>query len=83
MSDLFGMNDFFSYVLRDIDSKPRSERLFEITRRHVDYKIRHRVIARANDRLIDPQFGRMFLAEKDRSTSTSGSTNIVTGSMIL
>lgn len=62
----FGMNDFFSYVLRDIDSKPRSECLFEIARRHVDYKLRHRVIARANDRLIDPQFGRMFLAEKDR-----------------
>jgi AcrR family transcriptional regulator len=62
----FGMDDFFSYVLRDVDLKPRSERLFEIARRHVDYKIRHRVIARANDRLIDPQFGRMFLPEKDR-----------------
>ena len=62
----FGMNDFFSHVLRDLDKKPRSERLFEIGRRHVDYKIRHRVIARANDRLIDPQFSRMFLSDKDR-----------------
>ena len=62
----FGMNDFFAYVLRDLDQKPRSERLFEIGRRHVDYKIRHRVIARANDRLIDPQFSRMFLSDKDR-----------------
>jgi AcrR family transcriptional regulator len=62
----FGMNDFFSYVLRDIDATPRSERLIEIARRHVDYKIRHRVIARANDRLIDPQFGRMFLPERER-----------------
>jgi AcrR family transcriptional regulator len=62
----FGMNDFFSYVLRDLDQKPRSERLFEIGRRHLDYKIRHRVIARANDRLIDPQFSRMFLSDKDR-----------------
>ncbi|WP_081758733.1 MULTISPECIES: TetR family transcriptional regulator [unclassified Afipia] len=62
----FGMNDFFSCVLREIDSTPRSERLIEIARRHVDYKIRHRVIARANDRLIDPQFGKMFLPEKER-----------------
>jgi AcrR family transcriptional regulator len=62
----FGMNDFFSYVLHELDQKPRSERLFEIGRRHVDYKIRHRVIARANDRLIDPQFSKMFLSEKDR-----------------
>ncbi len=62
----FGMNDFFSYVLREIDSTPRRERLIEIARRHVDYKIRHRVIARANDRLIDPKFGRMFLPEKER-----------------
>jgi AcrR family transcriptional regulator len=62
----FGMNDFFSYVLRNLDQKPHSERLFEIGRRHVDYKIRHGVIARANDRLIDPQFSRMFLSVKDR-----------------
>jgi AcrR family transcriptional regulator len=62
----FGMNDFFSYVFHELDQKPRSERLFEIGRRHVDYKIRHRVIARANDRLIDPQFSKMFLSEKDR-----------------
>src|ERR1700756_5680176 len=58
----FGMNDFFAYVLRALDQKTRSERLFEIGRRHVDYKIRHRVIARANDRLIDPQFTGLFLS---------------------
>ena len=62
----FGMDDFFAYVLHDLDQTPPGERLFEIGRRHVDYKIRHRVIARANDRLIDPQFSRMFLSDKDR-----------------
>src|SRR5258708_25526424 len=62
----FGMNDFFAYVSRGLDQKPRSERLFEIGRRHVDYKIHHRVIVRANDRLIDPQFSSMFLSDKDR-----------------
>jgi len=62
----FGMNDFFSYVLRDVDSKPPGDRLFEIARRHIGYKISYRVIARANDRLIDPQFSRMYLSERDR-----------------
>lgn len=62
----FGIDNFFSYVLKDVDQKPRSERLFEIARRHIDYKLRHQVIARANDRLIDPQFAKLFLAEKDR-----------------
>jgi hypothetical protein len=52
--------------LKDVDQKPRSERLFEIARRHIDYKLRHQVIARANDRLIDPQFAKLFLSEKDR-----------------
>jgi AcrR family transcriptional regulator len=63
----FGIDNFFSYVLKDIDQKERGERLFEIARRHVDYKLRHQVIARANDRLIDPQFGKLFLSEDDRS----------------
>lgn len=62
----FGIDNFFSYVLKDVDQKPRSERLFEIARRHIDYKLRHQVIARANDRLIDPQFAKLFLSEKDR-----------------
>lgn len=57
----FGMNDFFSYVLKDIDQFPPEQHLFEIARRHITYKIQHRVIARANDKLIDPQFGKMFL----------------------
>ena len=61
----FGIDNFFSYVLKDIDQKPRSERLFEIARRHIDYKLRHQVISRANDRLIDPQFAKLFLSEKD------------------
>ena len=58
-----GMTDFFSYILEGIDEVPREERLFEIVRRHAGYKMRHRLIARANDRLIDPQFARMFLPE--------------------
>lgn len=62
----YGIDNFFSYVLKDVDQKPRSERLFEIARRHIDYKLRHQVIARANDRLIDPQFAKLFLSEKDR-----------------
>lgn len=62
----FGIDNFFSYVLKDVDQKPRSERLFEIARRHIDYKLRHQVISRANDRLIDPQFAKLFLSEKDR-----------------
>lgn len=62
----FGIDNFFSYVLKDIDQKDRSGRLFEIARRHIDYKLRHQVIARANDRLIDPQFAKLFLSEKDR-----------------
>jgi AcrR family transcriptional regulator len=62
----FGIDNFFSYVLKDVDLKPRSERLFEIAKRHIDYKLRHQVIARANDRLIDPQFAKLFLSEKDR-----------------
>lgn len=62
----YGIDNFFSYVLKDVDRKPRSERLFEIARRHIDYKLRHQVIARANDRLIDPQFAKLFLSEKDR-----------------
>lgn len=62
----FGIDNFFSYILKDIDEKPRSERLFEIARRHIDYKLRHQVISRANDRLIDPQFAKLFLSEKDR-----------------
>lgn len=62
----FGIDNFFSYVLKDIDQKDRSERLFEIARRHAGYKLRHQIIARANDRLIDPQFGRLFFSEKDR-----------------
>lgn len=57
----FGMNDFFSYVLDDLNYPSSGEKLFEIARRHIVYKIQHRVIARANDRLIDPQFGKMFL----------------------
>lgn len=57
----FGMNDFFSYVLDGIQDTPREERLFEIVRRHLRYKLEHRVIARANDRLIDPQFGNVFV----------------------
>ncbi|WP_454651142.1 TetR family transcriptional regulator [Bradyrhizobium liaoningense] len=63
----FGIDNFFSYVLKDIDQKERGERLFEIARRHVGYKLRHQVIARANDRLIDPQFGKLFLSEDDRN----------------
>lgn len=59
-----GMNDFFGCVLKDIESVPREDRLFEIIRRHAGYKMRHRLIARANDRLIDPQFARMFLPEE-------------------
>lgn len=62
----FGIDNFFSYILKDIDQKPRPERLFEIARRHIDYKLRHQVISRANDRLIDPQFAKLFLSEKDR-----------------
>lgn len=59
----FGMEDFFTYVLHDIDQVPRADRLFEIIHRHSQYKLRHRLISRANDRLIDPQFARMFLSE--------------------
>lgn len=62
----FGIDNFFSHVLKGIDQRDRSERLFEIARRHVDYKLRHQVIARANDRLIDPQFAKLFLSDKDR-----------------
>lgn len=62
----FGIDNFFSYVLKNVDQKPRGERLFEIARRHIDYKLRHQVIAKANDRLIDPQFAKLFLSEKDR-----------------
>ncbi|RJF69526.1 TetR/AcrR family transcriptional regulator [Rhodopseudomonas palustris] len=62
----FGMDNFFSYVLKDIDQTDRSERLLEIARRHAGYKLRHQVISRANDRLIDPQFGKLFFAETDR-----------------
>ena len=62
----FGMNDFFSYVLHDIDQLPRPRRLLEIARRHIGYKLRHQVIARANDRLIDPQFGKMFLPKESQ-----------------
>nr|WP_256465230.1 MULTISPECIES: TetR/AcrR family transcriptional regulator [unclassified Bradyrhizobium] len=62
----FGIDNFFSCVLKDIDQIGRGQRLFEIARRHVGYKLRHQVIARANDRLIDPQFGKLFLSEDDR-----------------
>lgn len=62
----FGMNDFFSYVLNDIDQFLPEEQLFEIARRHIVYKIQHRVIARANDKLIDPQFGKMFLPKESQ-----------------
>jgi AcrR family transcriptional regulator len=66
----FGMNDFFSYVLDGIDAPAPQQKLHEIARRHVSYKIHHRVIARANDRLIDPQFGRMFLPKKYQKAFT-------------
>lgn len=56
-----GMTDFFGYILNQIEELPREKRLFEILRRHAEYKVRHRVISRANDRLIDPQFTRRFL----------------------
>lgn len=59
----FGMEDFFTYILKDIEQVPRATRLFEIIHRHATYKLHHRLIARANDRLIDPQFARMFLPE--------------------
>lgn len=59
-----GMNDFFGYVLEDIEAVPREARLFEIINRHAGYKMRHRLISRANDRLIDPQFARMFLPKE-------------------
>ncbi|HEX5514425.1 MAG TPA: TetR/AcrR family transcriptional regulator [Gammaproteobacteria bacterium] len=62
----FGMNDFFSYVLHDIDQFAPEEQFFEIAKRHIVYKIQHRVIARANDKLIDPQFGKMFLPEESQ-----------------
>ena len=58
-----GMTDFFSYILNGIEDVPREARLFEIINRHAGYKMRHRLIARANDRLIDPQFTHMFLPE--------------------
>lgn len=60
----FGMNDFFSYVLQDIGRYAPEEKFFEIARRHITYKIEHRVIARANDKLIDPQFGKIFLPKE-------------------
>ena len=60
----FGMNDFFSFVLEGTDALPAHQKLGGIARRHVSYKIHHRVIARANDRLIDPQFVRIFLPKK-------------------
>lgn len=59
-----GMDDFFGYILDGIEAVPREQRLFEIVHRHAGYKLRHRAIARANDRLIDPQFARMFLPEE-------------------
>lgn len=59
-----GMDDFFGYILDDIEAVPHEARLMEIVHRHAGYKMRHRAIARANDRLIDPQFGRMFLPEE-------------------
>ena len=46
-----GMTDFFSYILDGIEDVPREKRLFEIVRRHAGYKMRHRLIARANDRV--------------------------------
>lgn len=59
-----GMTDFFGYILEDIKEVPREKRLVEIVNRHAHYKMRHRLIARANDRLIDPQFMRMFLPDE-------------------
>ncbi|MBL7249450.1 TetR/AcrR family transcriptional regulator [Alloalcanivorax sp. C16-2] len=58
-----GMDDFFSYILDGIEAVPRGSRLFTVIDRHARYKMRHRLIARANDRLIDPQFARMFLPD--------------------
>lgn len=58
-----GMTDFFGYILEGIETVPRDQRLMEIINRHAGYKMRHRLIARANDRLIDPQFARMFLPD--------------------
>ncbi len=63
----FGMDHFFGYVLKDIEQTPRGERLLEIARRHASYKLRHQIIARANDRLIDPQFLKLFFSEQDRA----------------
>lgn len=60
----FGMNDFFTSVLDGVEALAPEQKLLEIARRHLSYKIHHQVIARANDRLIDPQFGRMFLPKK-------------------
>ncbi|MDB5980302.1 MAG: TetR family transcriptional regulator protein [Pseudomonas sp.] len=60
----FGMDDFFGFVLQDIDEVPREKRLFAILQRHAVYKMRRRIISRANDRLIDTQFSKIFLPQK-------------------
>lgn len=60
----FGMDDFFNFVLDGIEQLPRADQLFEIVRRHASYKMRRRIISRANDRLIDTQFSRIFLPEE-------------------
>lgn len=57
------MDDFFGFILNDIESIPRSRRLFEVIRRHAGYKMTYQLISRANDRLIDPGFTKMFLPE--------------------
>lgn len=59
----FIMDDFFGFILNDIEATPRSRRLFEIIRRHASYKMTYQLLSRANDRLIDPGFTKMFLPE--------------------
>ena len=62
-----GMTDFFSYILEGIDDVPREQRLFEIVHRHAGYKMRHRLIARANDRLIDLAVLRLHEGKSDEA----------------
>jgi len=59
----FGMDDFFSYVLDDLPDGTAREQLHEVVRRHCLYKMRYRILARANDRVIDPKFTKYVFPE--------------------
>ncbi len=67
----YALSDFLSSVLVGLEGFEESERLFELLRRHAQYKTNDVALSRAQDKLVDADFLRRVLpaASHDRYTA--------------